>query len=330
MAASVTVRSTITLIAPTGLGRLQTMADKFEKGVVMAARGRMFDVWTEGHSKLVCELRKKVKRASEGATLVAVGDDILFSRIDSVTGVIEKVLERRTSFVRPAKSSETRLQVIAANLDQLAAIVSVISPPLKTGLIDRFLIAAERGSLQPVLVINKIDLGRPPELDGIADTYEKLGIAVDVVSAETGEGMPGLRAHLAEHRTLFMGHSGVGKSTLLNVLIPDLNLRTREVSSYSNRGKHTTSSLELYELSDGGFVADSPGLKVMGLWELDKDDLPHYYRDFRPFVTECRFQPCSHSHEPGCAVKSAVERGEISRFRHENYLAIAASLESGE
>lgn len=296
----------------------------------MAAHGKSFSVSSQDGTHVVCELRKKIKRVSEGTTLVTVGDDVLFSRIDAWTGSIEKVLERRTAFSRPAKSSDSRRQVLAANLDQLAIIVSVISPALKTGLIDRFLIAAEKGNLAPVIVINKIDLGHPEGLDQIVRAYVDMGLSVDVISAVTGEGLEALRAHLNGHRTLFAGHSGVGKSTILNAFISGLNLKTRTVSATTNRGQHATSSIELYELPGGGFVADSPGLKVMGLWDVEKDDLPHYYRDFQPFIKDCRFQPCSHSHEPDCGVKAAVERGEISRFRHENYLAIAASLDSGD
>lgn len=241
-------------------------------------------------------------------------------------GVIEEVAERRSAFFRPQVEVEGIRQVIAANLDRLAVVASIKSPAFKAGLIDRFLIAAELGNLEPCIIINKVDLGMKEEQQEIADGYRAIGFPTFQVSAESGEGIDALRAHLKDHRTLFAGHSGVGKSTLLNLLVPGLAQRTREVSDYSNKGKHTTTHIELFPLPDGGYIVDSPGLKVMSVTELDGLDLSHYYPDFARWSESCRFQPCSHSHEPDCEVKAALERGEIYRFRYENYLSILDSL----
>ena len=305
------------------------MPDK-HLGVVVATRGRLFEVQIGDSRRLKCEVRQKVKTVAERETPVAVGDDVEVAEIARRRGVIERVQPRRTAFFRPAKGGTEVKQVIASNLDQLAVVTSFVSPPLKTGLIDRCLVAAQLGDLQPLIVFNKADLGPDTEAMGIVDAYRSLSIPCYVVSAAEKTGLESLHAGLAGHRTLFAGHSGVGKSTLLNQLIPGLKLKTRDVSSLSRRGRHATTSIELFELPGGGYVVDSPGLKVMGLWEVTLQELPYAFPEFRAYQGECRFQPCTHTHEPSCAVKAAVESGRIERFRYHNYCAIAAVLIGAE
>ncbi len=298
----------------------------FEKGIVVATRGRLFEVVAPNGQRLKCEVRQKVRDKIEDVTPVAVGDDVLFARSHEDAGIIEEVLKRSSAFFRPEVRQQSSKQVIAANLDKLAIVSSIKKPALKTGIIDRFLISAQIGNLKPIVIINKTDFPRTAEVDEVFNAYRSMEYETFLTSCVSSEGMDKLAKSLIGSRTLFVGHSGVGKSTIINKLIPDLNLKTSEVSESTHRGTHTTASIELFELAAGGFLADSPGLKVMGLWEVSKEELPHYYPDFKNLAGKCKFRTCSHTHEPSCAVKDAVEKGEIVRFRYDNYVAIAGTL----
>ncbi len=296
-----------------------------DKGIVIRGHGKSFTVRCNGRD-IPCEIRGRLKYGTAQITPVAVGDDVEILLGADGSGVIEKVAERRTMFSRPAKTSDTKRQVIAANISQLGIIVSSQNPPLKPGLIDRFIIAAEMGDLKPIIIVNKSDLGRPEIADELEKAYSKINVPIIFVSAETGESFDELRKILKDERTIFAGHSGVGKSTILNRLVPGLNIKVKEVSKYSDKGVHTTSAIEMYEIPGGGFVVDSPGIKILRLWELKQEDLPYYYKEMEEYLDQCRFTGCSHTHEPDCVIKDAVDKGLIPKFRYENYVTIYNSL----
>lgn len=296
-----------------------------DKGIVIRGHGKSFIVRFQGRD-IPCEIRGRLKYGTAQITPVAVGDDVEISLGDDGTGMIEKVARRRSMFFRPAKTSDTKRQVIAANISQLGIIVSSKNPPLKPGLIDRFIIAADMGDLKPIIIVNKIDLGRPGIADELENGYTNIGVPILFISAETGKGFTKLTELVKDQRTIFAGHSGVGKSTILNRLVPGLNIKVGKVSKYSDKGIHTTSKVEMYEIPDGGFIVDSPGLKILKLWELKQEDLPYYYKEMEKYLNSCRFTGCSHIHEPDCAVKDALDKGLIPKFRYENYVTIYKSL----
>ena len=251
----------------------------------------------------------------------AIGDRVLFS---SDRRRIEEVLPRRTVLSRADPGNSHLQRIIAANIDVVVNVVSLKSPPLRPGLIDRYLIATGRSGAEPLLCVNKIDLlENPEELDQLRP-YQDACVPVVLCSAATGEGIARLSEALAGKLCVFAGHSGVGKSSLLNALDPRLDLTTGAVSEGNDKGRHTTTSSALYYLAGGAVVIDTPGIREFGLWDVSSAEVRQYYREFTGYA--CDFSDCSHSHEPGCGVKAAVESGRIGEVRYQGYLRILASL----
>lgn len=294
-------------------------------GTVTRGHGNRFIVFAAGRF-FDCQLRKKVKFKTDKSTPVAVGDDVEITVASDSDGVIEAVGARRSVLSRPVVGRETIEHVMAANIDCLAIIVSAAEPPYKPGLIDRFLITAEIGGLRPLIVVNKTDLDPPPEIAESMATYRKLGYDLIATSAVAQSGLPELRRYLKDHRTIFSGHSGVGKTSLLNILLPGRNLKTMEISDSTGKGQHATSYVEMFPLPGGGFVIDSPGIKELGLWQIDKERLDEHYPEMLEIRNNCRFTGCRHLTEPDCAVKAAVEAGTIAAWRYQNYQQIYGSL----
>ncbi len=239
-------------------------------------------------------------------------------------GVIERVEPRRGVLTR---GSRRREHVIVANVDQLVIVLSLVQPDLKPNLIDRYLALAEKGELAPIVCLNKADLADPVELQSLVGAYSQLGVPTLLTSARTGVGIPRLRELLGGRATVFSGQSGVGKSSLLNAIQPDLALRVKEVSENTQKGQHTTTNSSLIRLATGGWVADTPGVRQLQLWDTAAAEVWEYFRDFRPFAPACGFPDCSHTHEGNCAVRAAVARKLIADRRYQSYLGLFHGVE---
>ncbi len=263
---------------------------------------------------------------SEGKVDVAVGDEgVVETRSDKE--FIVAVGQRRTKLSRPDVHVQAKERVIAANIDTVVVVTSIVSPPLHPRIIDRYLIAIQRGGCRAVLAVNKLDLLSGDELEeelAKLRPYEALGVPVIRCAAAKREGMSDLRSCLTGQLSAFVGHSGVGKSSLINSLKPDLNLKVGDVSEGYGRGTHTTTSSSLLDLGDLR-VIDTPGIRSFGLWQLRQEDLPWYFPEFSS-VGRCKFRDCSHTHEPHCAVKEAVASRSLSRSRYDTYLRILDTL----
>lgn len=302
-----------------------------EKGVVIRSGSGYYHVQV-GDKVYMCSLRGRIKRENLDergrpiyANPVAVGDEVAVSLLDDRSGVIEEILPRRTKFSRRLPGRHPLEQIIVANADQVVVILSARMPELNLRFLDRFLILAEAGELKAVACVNKMDLVTDEErktIEAEMKVYEDLGYRLCYTSAVTGEGIEDLKGILKGRFSVFVGASGVGKSTLLNVIQPGLSLKTREVNPKTGRGRHTTSSVQMVELHFGGYVADTPGVREVELWGVDRDNLDLYFPEMRRFIDRCRYKDCTHIHEPGCAVKEAVMRGEINPKRYESYLKL--------
>ncbi|MHC5543509.1 ribosome small subunit-dependent GTPase A, partial [Singulisphaera rosea] len=275
----------------------------------------------EGHAHS-CHVRGILKTmAIDGRNVIAAGDQVWFrpAVASGEEGLIEKIEARRSTITRGYRRRE---HVIAANIDQVLIVSAFEEPGLKLPLIDRYLISAETGGVRPVIVLNKADLVDLAPYQWIIGLYTQLGYETLATSAATGLGIERLRSMLSEGTIAFSGQSGVGKSSLLNAIQPGLNLRIREVSGWTAKGKHTTTTAELIRLDSGAHVVDTPGLRQFELWGVDPGAVEGHFVEFRPYIPLCKFPDCSHTHESECAVKDAVHWGQIHFGRYESYLKL--------
>jgi ribosome biogenesis GTPase len=271
-------------------------------------------------------VRGKIKYGSSGVSPIAVGDYVEFELKTKDSAAVEKILERKACISRPAVKKEGLLQVIVSNIDQLVIVISIVDPPLKPGLVDRYLVLAFKEAIHPVVVINKIDLASPSPADIYIQAWRKIGCDVLCTSAVDGRGVGELSRLMEKGTSVIAGHSGVGKSSILNYINPGLKIRTARLSSYSLRGVHTTSRVTLFRLFSNGWVADTPGLKDLGLAGITRRTLYRYFPEFGDLDANCQFDNCIHIREPGCAVKKALESGMLASFRYRDYLRIYESL----
>lgn len=299
------------------------------KGVVIKSTGSWYDVLTEDGEVLKARL-KGVFRLDEtkekDSNPVAVGDHVTMEQGENDdTYTIKEIEERRNYIVRTSPKHKGARQIIAANMDQCLLIATMANPRTSTGFIDRFLITAEAYHIPAILVFNKqdlLDVKTKTKQQYVAGMYGRIGYKTLFTSAQTGEGIEELKGLLKNKTTLVSGHSGVGKSSLLNLLAPGLDLRTGEISKFSGKGMHTTTFAEMHLLEDGARVIDTPGIREFGLLDFKPEEISHYYIEMRELLTQCKFNNCLHENEPGCAVKKAYEEGRIAEERYVNYLNI--------
>ncbi len=294
---------------------------------------------------LLCAIAKTF-RAPEGSSPLAVGDDVTVALTrdehadeaarrdkDRSDGFVIAREKRRTLLARPQPMSAKRveeydddifLKVLVANMDALMIVSAVRKPRLSLGLIDRFLIAAQRGELEPIIVINKIDLNAPD--DALREQLALRGVTVVECSAETGDGLDRLREALTGRRTVLAGASGVGKSTIVNALLPEANALTRTIRKKDNRGRHTTSAAVIYDLPTRGMLVDTPGIRELAM-DIPAEELPWYFPEFEAYAGQCKFNNCTHTHEPDCAIIDAVEAGDIPFSRYESYVRLLETID---
>ncbi len=296
------------------------MAETTE-GLVVRSTAGFVDVLV-GNRRLQAKIRGRLKNVPWTTDLCVIGDRVLVESPDDRSHVVAEVLPRTTRFSRrqPGRGP-SREDVLIANLDQLMVTFCYGRPQLKRRLLDRFLVIAEHQGIRPVIVMNKSDL-REPDEPVWRPIYEALGYPVLSVSAGTGEGLDALIETLGNGISAFVGPSGVGKSSLINRVLPDLDLDVAAVSDHHGKGRHTTRVATLHPLPDGGFLADTPGIRELGTWSLPIEHLDRCFPELTAYREQCAFRSCSHTHEPQCAVLLAVREGHIDRARYESYLTL--------
>lgn len=311
-------------------------------GIVVRVESKDYFVLIENKDKIIrCSLRGKFKKEFNlkkdklfKTDLAVVGDFIEFEYNKDGTGVINKILERKNYLSRKAPKikgasyrGERLEQTFASNIDNLFVVSSVIKPVFNNKVIDRFLVSGESSNINSGIILNKSDLDEKNKLNPWIELYEKIGYKVFVTSAKMNEGIEILKSEIQGKKNLFWGQSGVGKSSLLNKIYPGIKLETGEISNYTNKGTHTTVTVNMIKVEKDTFIIDTPGLREIDPYGIRKEDVGHYFIEFAEYSHDCKFNTCTHFHEPGCAVIEAVEKGKISEARYDSYLRILGTIE---
>lgn len=300
------------------------------RGLVTKSTGSWYNIRTESGEQLNARLAGKIRLEGRKSTNpVVVGDWVEYT-LEDENGVIQSIEPRKNYIIRRSLNLSKQTHILASNIDQAVLIATLAFPRTSTGFIDRFLVTCEAYNVPVTIVFNKKDLMNEAMLEvqqELIAVYENIGYHCMLVSSYDSSDQEKMKVLLKDKTTLVAGHSGVGKSTLINSIQPQLELKTGVISAAHAKGKHTTTFTELFELSFGGFVIDSPGIKELGLVEMKKEEVGHYFPEIREHMNDCRFNNCTHESEPGCAIKKAVEEGEIDAERYHNYLKMLHSDE---
>ena len=297
------------------------MTQTIRQGLIIKAQSGFFTVET-GEGLIVCQLRGKLKQGKATGDIAALGDHVRITVLEDGSGMIDEVEERKQAIVRlDPRPQGAYQQVLLANPDQAVFVFACAQPNPKLRMLDRYLVIAEKQRVPAVIVANKIDLIGLREAKKIFGFYKPLGYRIIYTSAKKSKGVDELKEQLANKVSAMAGPSGVGKSSLLNVIQPGLGLAVNEISAV-NKGQHTTVTREMFKLEGDGFVADTPGWKSLALWDTEPEEIDAYFPELAPLVAKCQFSDCTHIHEPGCAVRAALDKGKIHPERYESYLRL--------